>query len=443
MENRTSKTIYIWYHYDEGPISYSVFSIDTSTRNDCSHGKIHEFKRVELAQVGMGIFPVSPSKFYLIGGGCETRPNILCRDVRVFDTSRRRITTAPPMHGAKWEPLVFPAVGKLYVLSDVSFLGQNPSPCFESLDPISGQWKICTPPPFYYINDCYWSSARKINFNCKIISHAVVDNDTKIIVSIQSKGRYGIYLYDVLMGIWIHVDSGDFLPFRGRAVFASNKWFGIPLFDLDNDNTVFEYEFDFSAEQRFVGRRVQDLKPLKQTLLPNYYECNVFDEAAYSDADSVDLDFLIDLYYDHKCPYPDYELLDLGNGCLCLLMFRPDEDAEREPHVLVSTFQVIEEKKGTSTSARPTSYHRCVHQRRILCDLSGGEATIRHRSHPSSGDIFLKTIRRCVKIVEVVPRDGLQNEKEIVPPSVKIKLIKMLVSSGLPVVEATSFLSPK
>ncbi|CAL5423050.1 unnamed protein product [Camellia sinensis] len=60
-------------------------------------------------------------------------------------------------------------------------------------------------------------------------------------------------------------------------------------------------------------------------------------------------------------------------------MFLDDDDAEREPHVLVSTFQVIEQKRGTSTStsARTTSYHRCVHQRRILCDLSGGEATIR------------------------------------------------------------------
>ncbi|KAF5940992.1 hypothetical protein HYC85_022159 [Camellia sinensis] len=56
---------------------------------------------------------------------------------------------------------------------------------------------------------------------------------------------------------------------------------------------------------------------------------------------------------------------------------------------------------------------------------------------------FLKTIPRYVKIVEVGPRDGLQNEKEIVPPSIKIELIKMLVSSGLPVVEATSFVSPK
>lgn len=50
---------------------------------------------------------------------------------------------------------------------------------------------------------------------------------------------------------------------------------------------------------------------------------------------------------------------------------------------------------------------------------------------------------KFVKIVEVGPRDGLQNEKEIVPTSVKVELIKMLISSGLPVVEATSFVSPK
>ncbi|KAA8517342.1 hypothetical protein F0562_017652 [Nyssa sinensis] len=56
---------------------------------------------------------------------------------------------------------------------------------------------------------------------------------------------------------------------------------------------------------------------------------------------------------------------------------------------------------------------------------------------------FLRTIPGSVKIVEVGPRDGLQNEKEIVPTAIKVELIKMLVSSGLPVVEATSFVSPK
>ncbi|KAF4378504.1 hypothetical protein CsatB_028654 [Cannabis sativa] len=56
---------------------------------------------------------------------------------------------------------------------------------------------------------------------------------------------------------------------------------------------------------------------------------------------------------------------------------------------------------------------------------------------------FLKGIPKFVKIVEVGPRDGLQNEKNIVPTAVKIELIHRLVSSGLPVVEATSFVSPK
>jgi len=48
-----------------------------------------------------------------------------------------------------------------------------------------------------------------------------------------------------------------------------------------------------------------------------------------------------------------------------------------------------------------------------------------------------------VKIVEVGPRDGLQNEPEIVPAQIKIGLIDRLTDAGLPVIEATSFVSPK
>lgn len=48
-----------------------------------------------------------------------------------------------------------------------------------------------------------------------------------------------------------------------------------------------------------------------------------------------------------------------------------------------------------------------------------------------------------VKMVEVGPRDGLQNEAEIVPASVKIELIDRLVAAGLRSVEAGSFVSPK
>lgn len=41
------------------------------------------------------------------------------------------------------------------------------------------------------------------------------------------------------------------------------------------------------------------------------------------------------------------------------------------------------------------------------------------------------------------PRDGLQNEKEWVPTETKINLINKLSDSGLKVIEATSFVSPK
>jgi len=48
-----------------------------------------------------------------------------------------------------------------------------------------------------------------------------------------------------------------------------------------------------------------------------------------------------------------------------------------------------------------------------------------------------------VRIVEVGPRDGLQNEAQNVPAAVKIELINRLTDAGLPVIEATAFVSPK
>jgi hydroxymethylglutaryl-CoA lyase len=47
------------------------------------------------------------------------------------------------------------------------------------------------------------------------------------------------------------------------------------------------------------------------------------------------------------------------------------------------------------------------------------------------------------RIVEVGPRDGLQNEKQEVPTQVKLELIERLADAGLPAVEATAFVSPK
>jgi hydroxymethylglutaryl-CoA lyase len=48
-----------------------------------------------------------------------------------------------------------------------------------------------------------------------------------------------------------------------------------------------------------------------------------------------------------------------------------------------------------------------------------------------------------VKMVEVGPRDGLQNEAQIVPLAVKVELINRLSGTGLKVIEAGSFVSPK
>ncbi|MEO7430755.1 MAG: hydroxymethylglutaryl-CoA lyase, partial [Dokdonella sp.] len=53
------------------------------------------------------------------------------------------------------------------------------------------------------------------------------------------------------------------------------------------------------------------------------------------------------------------------------------------------------------------------------------------------------TLPQAVRIVEVGARDGLQNEKTIVPTATKIELIDRLSATGLQAIEATSFVSPK
>lgn len=48
-----------------------------------------------------------------------------------------------------------------------------------------------------------------------------------------------------------------------------------------------------------------------------------------------------------------------------------------------------------------------------------------------------------VAIIEVSPRDGLQNEKQTVPTDIKFQLIEELIDAGIKKLEATSFVSPK
>ena len=62
------------------------------------------------------------------------------------------------------------------------------------------------------------------------------------------------------------------------------------------------------------------------------------------------------------------------------------------------------------------------------------------RAHPAYD---VPGLPERVTIYEVGPRDGLQNEAELVPTEVKAELIRRLLATGLPVVEATSFVHPR
>ncbi|XP_030628110.1 3-hydroxy-3-methylglutaryl-CoA lyase, cytoplasmic [Chanos chanos] len=78
------------------------------------------------------------------------------------------------------------------------------------------------------------------------------------------------------------------------------------------------------------------------------------------------------------------------------------------------------------------SYETLTREHPWLAGLPQGEKYAALHKFPES-----------VKIVEVGPRDGLQNEEKIVPTGVKIQLINMLSQTGLAVIEATSFVSSK
>jgi hypothetical protein len=75
----------------------------------------------------------------------------------------------------------------------------------------------------------------------------------------------------------------------------------------------------------------------------------------------------------------------------------------------------IRHLRGLATAAEPTANHNRQHQ----------------------------ATNNFVKVVEVGPRDGLQNEKKIIPLTTKIELIERLSKTGLTDIEAGSFVSPK
>ena len=85
---------------------------------------------------------------------------------------------------------------------------------------------------------------------------------------------------------------------------------------------------------------------------------------------------------------------------------------------------------------------RCVLSSQLASNLRS-----RHTIKPFSTECSNQRVdqgkKRSVKIVEVGPRDGLQNEEKIVPTKNKVHLIRLLAEAGCPKVEATAFVSPK
>ncbi|MDQ2908162.1 MAG: hydroxymethylglutaryl-CoA lyase, partial [Candidatus Eremiobacteraeota bacterium] len=54
----------------------------------------------------------------------------------------------------------------------------------------------------------------------------------------------------------------------------------------------------------------------------------------------------------------------------------------------------------------------------------------------------LASLPKRVKVCEMGPRDGLQNEAAVVPTADKVRYIDLLSQSGLPLIETTSFVRP-
>ena len=79
----------------------------------------------------------------------------------------------------------------------------------------------------------------------------------------------------------------------------------------------------------------------------------------------------------------------------------------------------------------------------LICITPNTLACFAPLREQKSFKIETMTFPTSVKIVEVGPRDGLQNEARSVPTEIKIGLIEKLVDAGLPVVESGAFVSPK
>lgn len=77
------------------------------------------------------------------------------------------------------------------------------------------------------------------------------------------------------------------------------------------------------------------------------------------------------------------------------------------------------------------------------CRLAARAAIRTHAPGPRTFASSTRALADRVRIIEVGPRDGLQNEKQSISAATKIELVRRLAATGLDTIEAGSFVAPK
>uniref|UniRef100_A0A8C8TI56 hydroxymethylglutaryl-CoA lyase n=1 Tax=Peromyscus maniculatus bairdii TaxID=230844 RepID=A0A8C8TI56_PERMB len=91
----------------------------------------------------------------------------------------------------------------------------------------------------------------------------------------------------------------------------------------------------------------------------------------------------------------------------------------------------------------PSAAKHCLSYQQLLREHLWSGESVAGALDPAQEVSQLSGLPEYVKIVEVGPRDGLQNEKVIVPTDIKIEFINQLSQTGLSVIEVTSFVSSR
>uniref|UniRef100_G1LIW1 hydroxymethylglutaryl-CoA lyase n=1 Tax=Ailuropoda melanoleuca TaxID=9646 RepID=G1LIW1_AILME len=91
----------------------------------------------------------------------------------------------------------------------------------------------------------------------------------------------------------------------------------------------------------------------------------------------------------------------------------------------------------------PSAVKHCLSYQQLLREHLWIGDSVAGALDPAQETTQLSGLPEYVKIVEVGPRDGLQNEKVIVPTDIKIEFINQLSQTGLSVIEVTSFVSSR